>query len=187
MVEKHVSLGEIVEPQDRPFTLADLSSLWILLDIYEKDLSKIRAGTEVTLSVEAYPGEKFWGKVVYLSDLLDENTRTVKARVEVDNARRRLKPGMFAAATFLDHGPPGTAPKEVLTVPTSAVQQMGPETVVFVKVGEGLFEKRKVALGSKNGELVEVTAGLKEGEVVATAGTFYLKSELSKEEIGEGD
>lgn len=185
VVEKHVSLGEIVEPQDRPFTIANLSNLWILLDIYEKDLSKVRVGTEVTLSVEAYPGEKFRGRVTYLSDLLDQDTRSVKARVEVDNAHRRLKPGMFATATFSDHGPRGQ--REVLAVPAAAVQRMGPEMVVFVQVGEGLFEKRKVTLGKKNGELVEVTAGLKDGEVVATEGTFYLKSELSKEEIGEGD
>ncbi|MGH7893283.1 MAG: efflux RND transporter periplasmic adaptor subunit, partial [Candidatus Binatia bacterium] len=100
VIEQHVTLGELVTPADKPYAIADLGTLWILLDIYEKDLARVAVGTGVEVRVDAYPAETFAGRIAYMSDVLDESTRTARARVELANLNGRLRPGMFATATL---------------------------------------------------------------------------------------
>lgn len=183
VVEKHITIGELLSPEDKPYTIADLSTLWVLLDLYEKDLGQVRPGVEVRIAVEAYPDEVFEGKVTYISDLLDETTRTARARVEIPNPDRKLKPGMFATASLLVPVPSATA---VLAIPADAIQRVRGKPVAFVQEGEHVFAARELTLGRNSGSYTEVLEGLSEGERVATEGGFYLKASLLKEEMGEG-
>ncbi|MBI3796205.1 MAG: efflux RND transporter periplasmic adaptor subunit [Deltaproteobacteria bacterium] len=184
VVEKHLTIGELIKPDDKPYTIADLSTLWIQLDVYEKDLGRIAIGQETRLAVDAYPGEPFQGQVTYMSNLLDETTRTAKVRVEIPNPDRKLRPGMFATATIVVPVPGAAA---ALVIPTEAVQQVRGKPMAFVREAEGVFTPRELQLGQNSGPYVEVVGGVKEGEQVVTAGGFYLKSTLLKEELGEGE
>lgn len=184
VVEKHITVGELVKPEDKPYTIADLSTLWILLDIYEKDLGRIHIGTETRLAVDAYSGELFRGKVAYVSNLLDETTRTAQARVEIPNPNHKLKPGMFVTA-MIAVPVPGAA--DALAIPAEAVQQVRGKPVAFVREAEDVFVPRELQVGRTAGSYIEVVAGVKEGEQVVTEGGFYLKSTVLKEELGEGE
>ncbi len=183
ITEKHAIVGELSDPAKSLYTVADLSSVWVLVDIHEKDLAKVRRGQAATVIVGAFPDQKFRGRITYLADLVDEATRTVKARVEVPNPGRKLKPEMFATvelAIAADASP-------VLAVPEEAVQEIDGNKVVFVAEKETEFEPRAVELGRASGGMVEVVSGLKEGERYAVKGAFTLKSELKKGELEDDD
>jgi cobalt-zinc-cadmium efflux system membrane fusion protein len=182
IIEQHTVLGELVTSQDNAYTITDLTHLWIQLDVYEKDLRHVGKGKPVDIMVDAYPDEKFTGEVTYISDVLDETTRTARARVEIENPDGRLKPGMFASALITIPGEGGDA----LTVPSSAIQQVRGKPTVFVREGEGIFEAKEITTGRESGDLVEVTDGISPGDEVVTEGGFYLKSLLLKDEMGEG-
>lgn len=182
IIEQHTVLGELVAPENNAYTIADLTHLWIQLDVYEKDLRHVGKGKPVDVMVDAYPSEKFTGEVTYVSDVLDESTRTARARVEIGNEDGRLKPGMFASALISIPGEGG----EALTVPSSAVQQVRGKPTVFVREGEGVFEAREITAGRDSGEYVEVLSGVSPGDEVVTEGGFYLKSLMLKDEMGEG-
>lgn len=184
IIERHITIGELISPEDKPFTIADLGTVWVLLDVYEKDLAHLREGAPVRVTVDAYPGEKFAGKVLYVSRQVDPATRTIEARIEVDNEDGRLRPGMFARAAI---GSAGVDAKDSLVVPRDAVQRVREETVVFVPEEDGGFEPRKVELGREANEKVEILSGLSAGERVVTNGAFYLKSTLLKEEMSGHD
>lgn len=183
VVEKHIGLGEFLKPEDKPYTIADLSTLWIQLDIYEKDLRHVDVGTPARLQVDAYPEEVFQGTVTYVADLLDEQTRTARARVEIPNPDRKLKPGMFATAVLSVPVPGGS---EVLAAPEEAIYQIHGKPTAFVQKDRGMFVPRTLTLGRDSGAYREIVAGLWEGERIVTEGGFYLKSTLLKEEMGEG-
>lgn len=175
VIERHVTLGEVVESGEALFTIADLSMLWGIADVPEQAIARVKKGLAVSISVSAYPGDVFEGKVSHVADVVDPATRTVKARVEVDNRGGRLKPEMFASFTLrLPEG--GT----VLTAPEAAVQRVGTQAVVFVRQGEDRFEKRSVELGALHDGYYEVRSGLQPGEPVVTEGAFVLKSEALK-------
>ncbi len=177
--------GEVIGPEKALLSIADLSSVWTLVDIYEKDLAQVRRGATADVSVEAYPGETFHGTIGYVSDLIDPQTRTAKARVKIPNPQRKLKLGMFATVRLRAQVTNGTA--TVVAIPSSAIQRVDGEPSVFVKLDTDTFEQRKVRLGLTSGDLVEVTEGLKGDEDLVTTGSFSLKSELLKERIGEGN
>jgi cobalt-zinc-cadmium efflux system membrane fusion protein len=176
--------GQVVGPEKAILSIADLSKVWTLVDIYEKDLAQVHRGVPVEIRMEAYPGETFNGTIGYVADVIDPQTRTAKVRVEIPNTQRKLKPGMFATVRLRVQSSSG--PASVLAVPPSAIQQVDGQPVVFVKKESTTFERRKVKLGVTMSELVEVAEGLKDDEEVVTAGSFALKSELLKERISEG-
>jgi cobalt-zinc-cadmium efflux system membrane fusion protein len=176
--------GEVVGPEKALLSIADLSKVWTLVDIYEKDLASVRRGAPVEIMVEAYPGERFNGTIGYVADILDPQTRTAKVRVEIPNLQRKLKPGMFATVRIRVQATPGSA--LVVAIPSSAIQHIDGQPVVFSKKDAATFERRNVRLGLTLGDLVEIVEGLKGGEEVVTEGGFLLKSELLKERIGEG-
>jgi cobalt-zinc-cadmium efflux system membrane fusion protein len=184
IIEQHNTLGELIKPEEKPYTIADLSTLWIVLDIYEKDLGRVAAGTAAEVRVDAYPDERFSGQIAYLSDILDEATRTARARVEVDNRRGRLRPGMFATAIV-------TLPSDkaipVVTIPAAAVQQINGKPVAFVEESAGSYAVRHLTLGHETEGVVEVQAGLAEDERVVTDGSFTLKSEVLKDQLAGED
>jgi len=181
ITEKHAIVGELSDPAKSLYTVADLSSVWVLVDINEKDLAKVRRGQGAIVSVGAFPDLKLKGRIAYIADLVDEATRTVKARIEVANPGRKLKPEMFASVELAL--PADTPP--VLAVPEDAFQELEGKKVLFVTENGTEFEPRKVELGRTSGGMAEVVAGLKEGERYAAKGSFLLKSEMQKGELGE--
>jgi cobalt-zinc-cadmium efflux system membrane fusion protein len=177
IVEKHIALGEMTEPETKLFTIADLNVLWIILDIYEKDLPAIKLGQKVGVSVRAYPGEEFTGYIAYISDVVDETTRTLKVRVDIHNREKKLKPGMFATAKI------STTPDEAiekLVIPHGAVESYQGREVVFLSLEKYAFKMKEIKVGDRLDGYVEVIEGLKEGDEVVSKGAFYLKSELLK-------
>ena len=188
VVERHVTLGELVTPERHLFTLADLSRLWIWIDVYQRDLGNVHLEDEARARVDAFPGEVFAGKVSYLSAQVDRDTRTVRARLDVDNPDGKLRPGMFVEVELLDpHArEDGGGESPSLVVPESAVVREGEERLVFVPIGERRFERRDVQTGTKSGGFIAVLDGLELGESVVVEGAFLLKSAASKESLGGG-
>jgi cobalt-zinc-cadmium efflux system membrane fusion protein len=181
IIDRHIVLGERVEPDGDPlYVIGDLSEVWVLVDIYEKDLGSVQNGAEAEILTKAYPETPFPGTLKHLSDRLIPETRTAKGRVVVRNSDLRLKPGMFARVRLsLGSG------TEVLNVPVSALQTQGSEAVVFVQDRrEGRYVRRPVRVGRQVGGHAEILTGLKEGDPVVIDGAFTLKSETTKAASG---
>ena len=179
ITEKHAIVGELSDPSKSLYTVADLSNVWVMVDINEKDLAKVRKGQTATVMVGAFPELKLKGRITYIADLVNEATRTVKARIEVANPGRKLKPEMFATAelALAADAPP------VIAIPEDALQDLDGKKVVFVAEGEAEFGARQVQAGRTAGGMIEIVSGLKEGERYAVKGAFILKSELKKGEV----
>jgi cobalt-zinc-cadmium efflux system membrane fusion protein len=180
VVEREISKGEVIDAGKKVLTVSDLSIVWVLLNIYEKDLARAEKGTAVKIRTESYPGETFVGKVTYIGDVVDPQSRTVSLRVEVPNPKARLKPGMFATAEVAA----GVSSAQAILIPRPAIQKIEGNAAAFVQQQDGSFAKRDLELGRVFGGSVEVKSGLKEGEQVVTEGSFTLKSELLK---GDGE
>ncbi|MGE5808967.1 MAG: efflux RND transporter periplasmic adaptor subunit [Nitrospirota bacterium] len=188
VIERTATQGEVVGPEKAIFTIADLSSLWVIIDIYEKDLGRVRQGTPVKVVTAAYADKTFRGVISHVGDVMDDKTRTVKARVAVENGNRLLKPGMFATVSI---DVKGAQTEKAIMAPDEAVLMDGEERFVFVMTGPETFEKREVRPGRMIGKNVEIVEGLHAGDKVAVTGAFILKSELKKGELvaehGHGD
>lgn len=182
VIEKTVSHGEVVVPEKTLFTVADLSTLWVLIDIYEKDMPRLKRGMGVKVAVTAFPDKDFRGRISYIGDVVDEKTRTVKARVAVDNSGELLKPGMFAAVTI---DAKGSQEEKVIAIPLEAVLMDGEARYVFVQTAPDRFKREDIKVGRTFGKNIEVMEGLKEGYLIVTKGSFVLKSEFKKEELTE--
>ena len=185
VIEKHAILGELAQPDKLIFTVADLSTLWIEANLFEKDLGRVKTGAEAVVTVDAYPGESFQGKLTYIAAVVDKESRTVQARVEVANPGRRLKPEMFATASIHTNGTFGVAGKaKALLLPQEAVVLMQGQPTAFVEEHGG-FEPRAVELGEKLRDRVVIKNGLQAGERVVIAGTYALKARVLKSQIGD--
>jgi len=179
ITEKHAIVGELADPSKSLYTVADLSSVWVMVDINEKDLAKVHRGQAATVTVGAFPDLKLKGRITYIADLVDQATRTVKARVEVVNPGRKLKPEMFATVELTLPADASTT----LAVPEDALQDLDGKKVVFVAENESEFVARQVRTGRVAAGMVEIAAGLQEGDRYAVKGAFILKSELKKGEL----
>ncbi|MBI3933092.1 MAG: efflux RND transporter periplasmic adaptor subunit [Acidobacteria bacterium] len=177
-----VAVGEMIEPARDVYTLVDTSEVWVLAGIYEKDLGLLGVGQNCRLKVPAYPDQTFTGKITYISDVLDSESRTSKLRCVVANPDGRLKLEMFATVEI-----PLPLQRNAIVVPETAVQLIGQQSVVFVPQDDTHFQPRPVELGERSGEWVEVRSGLRTGEKVVTDGAFYVKSALLKEQISGGE
>lgn len=171
VIEKQALQGAHVMPGETLYKIADLSSVWVEANIYEQEMPLLRVGQAATVTLDAYPGEQFRGRAVYIYPFVEEQTRTVRVRFEFANPRGRLKPGMYANAEV--QGPASTG----LTVPANALLDSGTNQRVFVAQGDGYFEPRPVKAGRRLGDRVEILEGVKEGEQVAMGATFFLDSE----------
>ena len=188
VVEWHVTLGELVTPERNLFTLADLSRVWIWIDVYQRDLGGVHLEDEASARVDAFPSEVFAGTVSYLSAQVDSDTRTVRARLDVDNPEGKLRPGMFVEVELVDPhaGEIDSSRSPRLVVPNSALVRDGEEFQVFVAAGERRYERRGVQTGQTSGGFVEILDGLELGQPVVVEGAFLLKSAASKESLGGG-
>ncbi len=175
LLQGEVRVGEFVQLGTEFFTVADLRRLWVIADVFEHDIPLIREGLVGDVTVAPYPSEKFPAVLTTIYDLVDEKSRTVKTRFEVDNRGAKLKPEMFA--TVLVHA---TFGGRTLKVPSSAVLDTRGNAYVFVAVNDTTFEQRRVKVGFETKTYTEILEGLAPGEPVVSKGTFYLKSELAK-------
>ncbi len=183
VIEKNIAVGGLKDAFAPLFTVSDLTQLWVWFDVYEKDIPKVFKGNKVMISVASYPDEQFEGLVTYIGATVDEKTRTVKVRAEVDNRHEKLKPGMFAKVLLLHQSETMNSSP---TVPVETVQTDGQKHFVFVPLREGLFLRKDVTLGARVDGHVKVISGLNKSDRVVVKGGFLLKSEIMKEKFGEG-
>ncbi len=178
VITKSALLSQHVNEETELIQIADLSSVWLRADVFEKDLGAIRGlqGSPVSFHVNSYPGQQFTAEIFSLGDLVDDTTRAARLLAKADNHDRLLKPGMFVEIELTR----GNV-SEALQLPASAIQRHAEATFVFVSAGTGGFERRDVVLGRTTSQLVEINAGLVGGESVVINGGFALKSEMLSE------
>lgn len=168
VVERNATIGATVGPDANLFKIIDLSSVWIDANVFEKDLGRVRQGQVVNVTVPAFPGVTFSGRIILISSVVDPETRTVNVRTEVSNRDGRLKPDMFANVEIVT-----AAHATTIAIPLSAVLDDGGQSVVFVADGND-YKKKEVTLGIKSNDRVEIVSGLKEGDKVVTKGNYLL-------------
>jgi membrane fusion protein, copper/silver efflux system len=169
--QKPAFKGTRVAPGDKIFDVVDLSSVWILADIYEYEIPFVKIGQKARITLSYYPEKEFLSKVDFIYPSLSGQTRTARARFVIPNPGMLLKPQMFANVEMeLDLG-------ERLTIPATAVLDTGTRQIVYVDIGDGYFSPRQIKLGDRADSIVEVTSGLKAGEKVASMAVFLIDSE----------
>ncbi|WP_409482695.1 efflux RND transporter periplasmic adaptor subunit [Noviherbaspirillum sp. ST 5-3] len=154
------------------YQIADLSSVWVLADVFEQDIGLVKSGAKAKVRINAYPDKVFEGPVSYVYPTLNSGTRTVQVRIELANPGQLLKPGMFSDVELA-----ASSRSDVLTIPLSAVIDSGTRRIVLVQAGEGRFEPREVKLGTRSDEYIEVVEGVKAGEKVVVAANFLIDAE----------
>jgi len=181
LIESNAIPGKYVDIGSPLLKIADLSTLWVEVSIYEKDLAWIKVSSSAKIQVAAFPGEIFEGTLIQIGDIVDEETRTIKSRVEVANTEAKLKPGMYADISLFS-----PTENKVLAIPDRALRKVEGKNVVFIPRENNSFEIREVKTGRTFEGFVEITSGLKEGERVVTEGSFDLKAEMLKKTL-EGE
>jgi Cu(I)/Ag(I) efflux system membrane fusion protein len=172
VIEKKAVAGMRFMPGEMLYQIADVSSVWVLADVFERDIAQLRAGQKVKVSISAYPDKSFSGTVAYIYPTLKAETRTVPVRIELANPGGLLKPAMYASVELAVGGS-----ARVLTVPVSAVIDSGTRQVVLVQKAAGRFEPREVKLGARSDDHVEVREGIAEGDLVVVAANFLIDAE----------
>jgi cobalt-zinc-cadmium efflux system membrane fusion protein len=178
IIMRNITRGEVVETEQKLFTVANLTDMWVVGNVPEKDVQFIRKDQKVNVIVSAYPHAIVGGIITYVGDMLDPATRTMSLRVTVSNPDRLLKPEMFAIVSVF-----ATSNPDALSIPLAAVHDGAAGKMVFVQRGTGTFEARTVKLGNEEGDMVRVLEGVKAGEQVVTKGSFALKSEMERHKI----
>ena len=186
VVERKATAGALVDALQPIVTIADLSSVWVFLKSYEKDLALLKLGLPVAIRADAYPGETFHGRLDFIDSTVDPATRTVRVRATVANPTERLRPGLFVKGQ-VDIPKPQSELHPTLAVPQSALQTLDAHPTVFVQVSPGVFVRRVVETGHTFEGMTEVLGGVKPGEVIVTEGSFVLKSEFAKALLVEED
>jgi cobalt-zinc-cadmium efflux system membrane fusion protein len=176
VVERNVSVGtQVHADQDQPLvSIADLSTVWVIADVYEQDLSRIHVGDDAVVKVIAYPDRKFVGKITYVGDTVDPQTRSARARVELTNQDLVLRPGMFASVEVKGLG------QGAAEVPTSALLARRDQFFVFVANSDGAYAQREVQIGEQHGQHTTILSGVKPGEQVVTEGAILLDAEANE-------
>lgn len=167
-------MGQVVDPTHVVLRVADLSTVWVMLDVYERDLARVRPGDTAEIRSEAYPDRVFSGRVGLVESVVDTRTRTARVRIEVANEGHQLRPGQFVRARVMTHG----ESRNAICVPARALTQFEGTQSLFVEVGRNHYELRPVEVGARAGDDVEIVRGLAENDAVVTDGVFALKSEL---------
>jgi len=180
VMERKVAAGELVDKSKELFTISDPAQLWVIAEVKERDAGSLRVGQEATFEVLSYPGERFHGNIVRLGSEIEKESRTLEARIEADNGDGRLKPGMFADIEITTD-----VLQDALVISDAALQAEEDKQIAFVALDANRFQKRVLELGLEHGGKVQILGGLKEGENVVTEGSFILKSEMLKGELGE--
>jgi len=180
VLKRNVTLGTVVNEASDLMSIANLETLWAIAEAPQQQAASARVGQQVEIKVSTFGDRRFTGRVVYIGETLNPETRTAQVRCMVHNARGDLKPEMYATISIASE-----KEENVLAAPGEAVIEMQGERVVFVALGEGLFEKRPVQTGRQQNAMIEVTGGLRPGERVVTRGGFFVKSEFLKSTLSE--
>jgi len=180
ITERKSTVGELVGKETEIYAISDPADLWVIGEIKERDIGTIEVGQDASFTVVAYPNEGFHGKVVLIGNRVEAESRTMEVRIKVDNTGGRLKPGMFADVEIVT-----MISQDALLMPDTALQTEGGDQIVFVALDDHRFEKRVVKTGMEQRGRVAVLEGVKQGEKVVTEGSFILKSEMLKGELGE--
>lgn len=176
VIERYAVLGQVVNPTHPILRIADLSSLWVELDVFERDLANVAEGNKVEIVSETHPGMVFGGAVSYVDATIDVSTRAARVRIEVLNPERLLRPGQFVHARLMTAG----EARDAMNIPRRAVTRVDGETTVFLVIGQDRYVARSVETGPATGEYIEIVRGLLEGDELVTEGAFVLKSELER-------
>jgi len=181
VIARSVNPGQVINAAQELFVVTDLSTVWIIGDLYERDFSRVRVGSAATITLPSMPDRAVKGRVAYIDPRVDPATRTAKVRVEVPNRGGDLRLGMFVTMGIQT----GTT-ERITVVPRAAVQTIGDRSVVYVPAEgeEGKFVERAVKVGPPAGEFVPVLNGLKPGDKVVTDGSFYLRAEAARTRSG---
>jgi Cu(I)/Ag(I) efflux system membrane fusion protein len=171
VLDKSVLPGQYLTPNQNLLTIADLSHVWVLGDVYEQDIANIHEGQKAIMHLAAFPGEDFAGTIGYIYPSLSEQTRTLKVRLEFANPSNRIRPGMYAEISLRGNGKP------TLAVPSDAILDGGDQQYAFVIHDGTHFEPRLVRTGRTSDDYVEILSGLHEGEQVVTSANFLIDSE----------
>lgn len=177
VIERQVSRGQVAQPGDPLFTVADLGNVWVVGGLPEQAARSVQPGQAVEIEVPALGAQRLQGKIVYVGDTVSPETRTVTIRTQVDNARRDLKPQMLATMRI------AAAPQQVLAVPAAAVVRENDRDHVFVRQAEGRYRLTPVELGAASGTLRPLLKGLPEGSEVVVEGAFHLNNERKRAEL----
>jgi RND family efflux transporter MFP subunit len=177
VTERDANPGLNVETTTKLFTVVDLSSVWVVGALYERDFSRVHVGTSATVTTTAYPGLALHGRVSYIDPQVSPDTRTARVRVEVPNPRQELRLGMYADIEIAT-----TSSGQTMMIPRSAVQTVGDRQVVYVANPSepGKFAEREVRLGEAAGDQVEVVSGVTQGDRVVAKGSFFLRAERER-------
>ncbi|HXM95228.1 MAG TPA: efflux RND transporter periplasmic adaptor subunit [Candidatus Dormibacteraeota bacterium] len=171
ITERNALPNLTVQPETRLYSVADLSTVWVLAEVFQNDLGRIKVGDRATLTVDSYPGRVFEGRVNFIYPQVDMMTRTARARLIFSNSGLRLSPGMFVNVTLK------VSMGKQLVIPATGVLQSGTRQIVFVSRGDGYIEPREVQLGSRAGDDFIVLKGVKSGEEIVTSANFLIDSE----------
>ena len=181
VTRRAVNIGLNIDPSTPLFTIVDLSTVWVIADLFERDFARVRVGSAAIVTSAAYPGLALRGRVSYIDPQVQQETRTAKLRVEVPNAGSQLRLGMYVDVAVGE-----AAERTGVFVPKAALQIVGSDSVVYVEdeAQRGRFIERKVEVGDASGERVLVVAGLQPGDAVVTGGVFFLRAERERQAAG---
>ncbi len=171
ITERNVLPNMYVQPENRLYTVADLSTVWVYAQVFQNDLGKVRPGNPVVITVDAFPGKSFYGRVESILPQVDMTTRTARVRLSLPNPGMKLTPGMYVNVML--KSPMGRQ----LVIPATAVFHSGTRQLVFLDRGEGRFEPREVQTGMQVGEQMTITKGLQAGDPVVISSNFLIDSE----------
>lgn len=178
VIERKVTSGQVVQPADKLYTVADLSQVWLVAEVTEVDAALVKKGEMAQAEIPALGGKRFEGQLIYIADTVDPDRRTVMVRMDMDNKERMLKPEMLASMLIMGKSRPW------LVVPAAAVVREENKDYVFVQLDAKRFQLRPVLLGQENNGFFPVLEGIKVGERIVTEGAFHLNNERKREELG---
>ena len=182
VVERNVVIGQLVDATTNAFKIINTSNVWIDGQIYEKDLDKITPNSKAFFTTSSNQQSRLEGRIIYIGQTVDDKTRTILIRGEFINRDNKLKPQMFGELQI----PVGANAQAILVPEESIVNEAG-QNYLFIQTSDSTFERRDVTTGITSESMIEIKDGIKEGEKVVTAGVFYLKSELKKDELAEDE
>jgi len=185
VLEVKARLGQPVGPTDTLIVVGETSQVWLAVDIYERDLSHVHQGDDVLATAVAYPDRTFSGKVDQLASVVDAQRRVLEARIVLENPDSALRPGMTATARIL--AVPAAGAPLAISVPRGALQTIDGQPFVFIELGGGKFALRAVERGAELEQGVEIKQGLSGDETIVTEGSFILKSEVLRSQMGSND
>lgn len=181
VLDRKVTIGQIVQPAEMAFMVADLSNVWVIADVPEQSAGKLHRGMEVIVKIPALPEQEIKGKLSYVSPIVDPNTRTVQVRMDLPNPKGIFKPAMLANLTFID------ASERKNTIPSTAVVREDNKDYIFVQIGPQKFMLREVSLGLESGDRRVLESGVNPGEKIVLDGAFHLNNQRKQNAIKGGE